>query len=338
MEPGTWKVEKNKIHAQPNFSPSTSYRDLTCTTTTTAADQRPPPPPHNHTTAQTPPPGLGLSPPSQSLVSSPSPSRGRHSIFTLPRFSSCFITLRRSTNIHSSGLHSARCRALACVFLSAPTSAAPRSFTPSAVASIHSVLKTPGRADRAAIPSLRAHPGKGFEPRPPAALTAMDKIPKLRRKPRPPTIETSVDRTSTDTSESNVSTTAVAIDNQRPSPIIGRQPSTDWFKGKSKTSRKKSPFRDLIRPSAKRARESSPAATTSFGSPQALRVPGQGGAKFPRNQTHRSSRQSPIDPEDGNMSDAAAADPDPGPQMPLFLKLSRQGELDTHVIATLCGI
>lgn len=149
----------------------------------------------------------------------------------------------------------------------------------------------------------------------------MDKIPKLRRKPKPPTIETTVERPSTATSDHNYNNNAAAADNHR-SPSGSRHPSSDWFKRQgSSSARKKSPFR-LIRTSGKRARESSPAgsSTASVGSPS-LQVPGQGGAKFPRN--NRTSRQSalPVDDETSSV-DGVAVYPDRGPQMPAFLTLS----------------
>lgn len=172
----------------------------------------------------------------------------------------------------------------------------------------------------------------------------MDKIPKLRRKPKPPTIETTVDRTSTDTSESALSTSNnynTVAETQSPSGAR-RQHSSEWFKSKtsssSSASRKKSPFR-LIRPSAKRAREDSPAADSSSaagGSPQQrLQVPGQGGAKFPRNGAGGggSSRPSTLaaDDEETSSVDGVAVFADPGPQMPGFLKLTNQGGFSSHV-------
>lgn len=172
----------------------------------------------------------------------------------------------------------------------------------------------------------------------------MDKIPKLRRKPKPPTIETTVDRTSTDTSESALSTSnyAALAETQSPSGAR-RQHSSEWFKSKtsssSSASRKKSPFR-LIRPSAKRAREDSPAADSSSaagGSPQQrLQVPGQGGAKFPRNGAGGgSSRPSTLaaDDEETSSVDGVAVFADPGPQMPGFLKLTNQGGFSSHMSA-----
>lgn len=176
----------------------------------------------------------------------------------------------------------------------------------------------------------------------------MDKLPRLRRKPKPPTIETTVDRTSTDT-ESNFSSpaasnyngnttaaAALADSRQSPNPPSQRQFNSNWFKGErsSSASRKKSPFR-LIRPSAKRARESSPAAVvapadsssnSAAGSPQTLQVPGQGGVKFPRNGYRSRQKTAWIYDDDASSADGVAVHPDPGPQMPAFLKLSKQGD------------
>ncbi|KAG9250527.1 protein-tyrosine phosphatase 2 [Emericellopsis atlantica] len=130
----------------------------------------------------------------------------------------------------------------------------------------------------------------------------MDKLPKLRRKPKPPAIETSVERTSTDTTESALSSSAVG----------------SWLqKEHTNPSGKKSPFRNLrLRPSAKRARESSPA-DSGLGEPPATR---QDGVKVKSNGAKPRDRLDGKGDADTDMEEPS----DPGPVMPSFLNLEKE--------------
>jgi hypothetical protein len=168
----------------------------------------------------------------------------------------------------------------------------------------------------------------------------MDKLPKLRRKPKPPTIETRVERTSTDTTGSTLSSNAVGGGagvpvqlteaSSRPTTSHNGSPSTmnkpadslgkmSWLQREQQTpTGKKSPFRNLrLRPSAKRARESSPAAS-GLGDPHAAR---QDGAKVRSNGSK--SQGSLNGKEDVDMDRGEPSDP--GPVMPSFLELDKEG-------------
>ncbi|KHO01010.1 protein-tyrosine phosphatase 2 [Metarhizium album ARSEF 1941] len=117
----------------------------------------------------------------------------------------------------------------------------------------------------------------------------MDRLPRLRRKPKPPAIETSVDRTSSDTGESNLATEPAS----QPSP--------------QKAAMKNSPLRSLKwRVNAKRARTHSPAPRPSV-SP-VVAVFSQDGVAT------RST-----------MVDGSSAKNRPRPVMPAFLNTSTHG-------------
>lgn len=169
----------------------------------------------------------------------------------------------------------------------------------------------------------------------------MDKIPKLRRKPKPPAIETRVERTSTDTSESNISNNASAAgapilaDTPSPRPPSGlSSPRTQSPAGRPATSEgsrrrqqlqqhlqqqptgKRSPFRGLrLRASAKRARESSPAHSSSP-PPTLPPIAHNDAVKMPENTSD--------DDNDVFMDNRRN---DLGPIMPYFLRLADRGML-----------
>jgi hypothetical protein len=150
----------------------------------------------------------------------------------------------------------------------------------------------------------------------------MDKLPRLRRKPKPPAIETSVERTSTDTNESTLSNNAVGggagvpvqvteatsrpTTSHNGSPGSGSKPTDSWGKKswlqkeQTNASGKKSPFRNLrLRPSASR----------------------QDGVKV--RSMGLKSRDHLDEKEDVHMVQAQPSDP--GPIMPSFLTLERDG-------------